>query len=51
MINIYLNEIGIFQSEFGFTTTHHETHYIRANLKLAEMGVLNRFACPVGLER
>ena len=23
MINIYLNEIGIFQSEFGFTTTHH----------------------------
>ena len=40
MINIYLNEIGIFQSEFGFTTTHHETHYIRANLKLAEMGVL-----------
>ena len=40
MINLYLNEIGIFQSEFGFTTTHHETHYIRANLKLAEMGVL-----------
>jgi len=26
MINLYLNEIGIFQSEFGFTTTHHETH-------------------------
>jgi len=25
MINLYLNEIGIFQSEFGFTTTHHET--------------------------
>jgi homocitrate synthase NifV len=40
MINLYLNEIGIFQSEFGFTTTHHETHYLRANLKLAEMGVL-----------
>ena len=40
MINIYLNEIGVFQSEFGFPTTHHETHYIRANLKLAEMGVL-----------
>ena len=40
MINIYLNEIGMFQSEFGFTTTHHETHYLRANLKLAEMGVL-----------
>ena len=40
MINIYLNEIGIFQSEFGFPTTRHETHYLRANLKLAEMGVL-----------
>jgi len=40
MINLYLNDIGIFQSEFGFTTTHHETHYLRANLKLVEMGVL-----------
>jgi homocitrate synthase NifV len=40
MINIYLNEIGVFQSEFGFPTTHHETHYLKANLKLAEMGVL-----------
>jgi len=40
MINVYLNEMGIFQSEFGFPTTHHETHYLRANLKLAEMGVL-----------
>ncbi|MDD5189544.1 MAG: homocitrate synthase [Dehalococcoidales bacterium] len=40
MINLYLNEMGIFQSEFGFPTTRHETHYLRANLKLAEMGVL-----------
>jgi len=40
MINVYLNEMGVFQSEFGFPTTHHETHYLRANLKLAEMGVL-----------
>ncbi|MGP8080518.1 MAG: homocitrate synthase [Dehalococcoidales bacterium] len=40
MLNIYLNELGLFQSEFGFPTTHHETHYLRANLKLAEMGVL-----------
>jgi len=40
MINMYLNEIGVFQSEFGFPTTHHETHYLKANLKLAEMGVL-----------
>lgn len=41
MINIYLNEMGVFQSEFGFPTTHHESLYLQANLELAEMGVLN----------
>ena len=40
IINIYLNEMGVFQSEFGFPTTHHETNYIQANLELAEIGVL-----------
>jgi homocitrate synthase NifV len=40
MINLYLNEMGVFQSEFGFPTTRHETNYLRANLKLAEMGAL-----------
>jgi len=40
MINIYLNEMGIFQSEFGFPTTRHELNYLNANLELAEMGVL-----------
>ena len=40
MINMYLNEMGVFQSEFGFPTTRHESHYLRANLKLVEMGVL-----------
>jgi isopropylmalate/homocitrate/citramalate synthase len=40
MINIYLNEMGVFQSEFGFPTTRHETNYLAANLELAEMGVL-----------
>ncbi|MFH1485869.1 MAG: homocitrate synthase [Chloroflexota bacterium] len=40
MINVYLNEMGIFQTEFGFPTTRHESHYLRANLKLAQMGVL-----------
>lgn len=40
MINIYLNEMGIFQSEFGFPTTRHESFYLQANLELAEMGVL-----------
>ncbi|MEE8194455.1 MAG: homocitrate synthase, partial [Dehalococcoidales bacterium] len=40
MINMYLNEMGVFQSEFGFPTTRHECLYLRANLELAEMGVL-----------
>lgn len=40
MINIYLNEMGVFQSEFGFPTTKHESHYLRANLELAKMGML-----------
>jgi homocitrate synthase NifV len=41
LINIYLNQIGIFQSEFGFPTTRHESRYLQANLELAEMGVLH----------
>ncbi|MBI2852192.1 MAG: homocitrate synthase [Chloroflexi bacterium] len=40
MINVYLNEMGVYQSEFGFPTTKHESHYLRANLKLQEMGAL-----------
>ncbi len=40
MVNIYLNQMGIYQSEFGFPTTKHESRYLRANLKLREMGVL-----------
>ncbi len=40
IINIYLNEMGVFQSEFGFPTTKHESHYLQANLELAEMGLL-----------
>jgi len=41
MINIYLNEMGVYQSEFGFPTTRHESNYLRANLKLQEMGILD----------
>jgi citrate (Re)-synthase len=41
MINMYLNEFGVYQSEFGFPTTSHETNYLSANLQLARMGVLN----------
>lgn len=40
MINLYLNEMGIYQSEMGFPFTHHEVNYLNANLELAEMGVL-----------
>ncbi|MDD5700664.1 MAG: homocitrate synthase [Dehalococcoidales bacterium] len=40
LINIYLNEMGIFQSEFGFPTTRHESLYLKANLELAAMGVI-----------
>jgi isopropylmalate/homocitrate/citramalate synthase len=40
MINIYLNEMGVFQSEFGFPTTRHEINYLSANLELAELGVI-----------
>ncbi len=41
MINMYLNEMGIFQSEFGFPVTHHETNYLNANLELAKEGALS----------
>ncbi len=40
IINIYLGELGVYQSEFGFPTTKHESRYLRTNLKLAEMGVM-----------
>lgn len=34
MLNIYLSEMGVFQTEFGFPLTHHETNYLNANLEL-----------------
>ncbi len=40
MINMFLNDMGIYQSEMGFPFTNHEVNYINANLELAEMGVL-----------
>lgn len=46
MMNIYLNEMGIFQSEFGFPVTRHETNYLNANLELAAKGAL----APIRLE-
>ena len=40
IINLYLNEMGVFQSEFGFPTTRHEQLYLQANLELADAGIL-----------
>lgn len=40
MINLYLNEMGVFQTEFGFPVTRHETNYLNANLELAKIGAL-----------
>jgi citrate (Re)-synthase len=46
LINIYLNEMRVYQSEFGFPTTRHEQLYLQANLELASMGILK----PIRLE-
>lgn len=40
MINVYLAKMGVFQSEFGFPVTGHETNYINANIELARKGLL-----------
>jgi len=40
MVNFFLNQMGVFQSEFGFPTTRHETNYLNANLELARKGFL-----------
>ncbi|UMZ72742.1 hypothetical protein [Natranaerofaba carboxydovora] len=41
MVNHYLGEMGIYQSEFGFPTLKHEQNYVEANLDLAKKGVMN----------
>lgn len=40
MVNFYLTEMGIHQSEFTFPYVKHERNYIQANLELKEMGAL-----------
>jgi len=39
IVNLDLSKMGVFQSEFGFPVTHHETNYLNANLELAKKGV------------
>lgn len=40
LFNVFLNEMGIFQSEFGFPFVRHEANYLNTNLELWEKGVL-----------
>lgn len=42
MINLYLDEMGVFQSEIGFPTLRHERNYINANLDLAKAGAFKQ---------
>ncbi|MFH1613357.1 MAG: homocitrate synthase [bacterium] len=41
IINLHLSKMGIYQSEFGFPFTHHETNYLNANLELVKIGALS----------
>lgn len=40
MLNYYLAQMGIHQSEFAFPCTRHEQNYVRANLQLRELGAM-----------
>ncbi len=40
MINVYLGQMGIHQSEFAFPYIRHEQNYAMANLELQRMGVM-----------
>ncbi len=42
MLNIYLDEMGVYQSEVGFPTLKHEVNYINANLELAKAGAIKK---------
>jgi len=40
MVNLYLAQMGIHQSEFGFPYVKHERNYIQANLELKQLGTM-----------
>ncbi|MBI4690232.1 MAG: homocitrate synthase [Nitrospirae bacterium] len=42
MLNMYLDEMGVYQSEIGFPTLKHEFGYINANLELVKLGAIKR---------
>lgn len=42
LINLYLDEMGITQSEFGFPNTRHEINYLNANLELVDRHAIKK---------
>ena len=40
MVNLYLSEIGVHQSEFAFPYAKNEQNYVQANLELREIGAM-----------
>lgn len=42
LLNMYLDKLGVFQSEFGFPLTNHEKAYLNANLRLVKEGALKK---------
>lgn len=46
LLNVFLNEMGVFQSEFGFPFVRHEANYLNTNMELWDKGVLK----PLKLE-
>ncbi|MBQ3101995.1 homocitrate synthase [bacterium] len=42
IINLMLNDLGVYISEFGFPTTRHEINYLNGNLQLASMGAFDK---------
>jgi len=40
IINVMLNDMGVWQSEFGFPVTGHELNYLNGNLDLVERGLI-----------
>src|SRR4030042_2465391 len=42
MVNVYLGQMGIYQSEFAFPYAKIEQNYVRANLQLKEIGALGK---------
>ncbi|HAH87671.1 MAG: homocitrate synthase [Armatimonadota bacterium] len=41
ILNLMLNDMGVFQSEFGFPFVRHEANYLNTNIELWDKGVLS----------